>query len=191
MPSFFPSGDLLCGISNEKYFPILAHDTATGHATLVAAGKNKMFAIGFDPPKGAELSLVAGACPPSVLARSPTALSLMVPVARAMGNFPIAPPVAFSQKGAWNTATAACTPGSYALAFLSRDRVVVQVTEGKSWRFTSGRVIALADENGTPLAVKLVGTDKALIAIVLRRSDIGELLRAEVLTSEDGGLTFR
>jgi hypothetical protein len=38
--------------------------------------------------------------------------------------------------------------------------------------------------------VKLVGTELRLLAIVLRQSIVGDLLRAEVLASTDGGVTW-
>lgn len=186
----FATGEICAGSGKEKWFPLLGRDATTGHATLVVSSDQKLFAVGFDPPKSAELALVTGGCPPSILARTPKALTLHVPVARSMGAFPIQPPVSFESSGGWKTASAACTMRSYAVAYLSKERVVVQHTDGRNWTFSRARVIAQADENGTPLGVKLVGTEQRLLAILLRQSIVGGLLRAEVLASTDGGETW-
>jgi hypothetical protein len=190
LPTFAPMVEVVAGSGNEKWFPLLGRDATSGHATLLTSSERKLFNIGFDPPKSATLELVTGGCPPSVLARTPKALTLHVPAARSMTAFPIAPPVSFESSAGWKTASAACTTRNYAVAYISKERVVVQNTDGRSWAFGRARVIAQVDENGTPLGVKLVGTELRLLAIVLRQSIVGDLLRAEVLASTDGGVTW-
>jgi hypothetical protein len=190
LPSFAPTADLVVGRGDEQWIPLLARDATTGHATLVMSGERKLFALGFDPPKAALLSLVTGACPPSVLAHTSSGLTLHVPVARSMAAFPVAPPVSFASSAEWRTASAACTESTYAVAYLTRERVVVQVTEPNGWTFSRARVVTQSDVNGTPVAVKLVGTKHRLLALVLRKSMVGDLLRAEVLASADAGATW-
>lgn len=190
LPSFVTTGELGTGIGSEKWFPLLARDPATGHATLLMAGGDKLFAVGFDPAKSAVLSLATGGCPPSVLASTASTLTVHVPAARTMGAFPIQLPVGFRATAHWKTASLACTTDRYAVGYLTKERAVVQTSEPKGWAFGRARVIAQTDENGTPLAVKLVGTERRLLAILLRQSIVGDLLRAEVLASSDGGLTW-
>lgn len=189
-PSFATTGEITLGSGKEKWFPLLGRNPTTGHATLVLAGSETLFSVGFDPPKSAVLSLVTGGCPPSVLSSTAHALALHVPVARRVGDFPVQLPVSFSSTASWKTASAACTTERYAVAYLTKERVVVQSTDARSWAFGRARVLAQTDENGTPLAVKLVGTERRLLAILLRQSIVGDLLRAEVLASADGGATW-
>ncbi len=189
-PTLLPSGDLSSGSAEkETYFPFIARDPSTGHARLFASTSDHLFVFALDPPKNAELSLVSGSCPPSVLCASPQGLSLLVPVGRTVGAFPVKVPLAFKAKNAWKTATAACTQQGYAIAFLSSGRALVESTRGGSWVFDSPRVLAEPNEAGTLTHLRLVGSGEKLLAVYVRQGEEG--LRVELKSSEDGSGIFR
>ncbi len=175
-----PTPELRCGVSGERFTPLLAQTPAGG--VLLAVADDRMYPLRFRRGPSAVVTPVCGPCPPLALSRDGDEVTLLVNVGRKLAASAVAVPAR-----PVHDAAGVCTGTSTVVALAAGDALWAVTSSDGSWRLDSPAQLAGSTSDGAPRDLAL-----ALVNDALELSFRRERARSpERLTSRDGGRTWR
>jgi hypothetical protein len=114
------------------------------------------------------------------LEHAPTQARVFVPVRRSLAPASLQIPMAYRHDDAWQSARAACVPGTVLVVHVSRGRVLAQHTEQGAWGFSTPVVMAQPTARGTPVRAAPLGLGERLALIWQRKPADGRGLIVEI-----------